>query len=157
MTCALITGGLGLIGTFIGKQLIDEKIVEKVVCLDHFGRYSDSTRDDFRDYRKERVKLLGENLIIERGEAKHLSIIYKILRKYKPKYVFHLAALPLAKIDNLSSEEAIEGSVISTSNLIESIKFKILFNLSIQVIGDNLISIIVCSVLVRLLSVDVSL
>ena len=29
--------------------------------------------------------------------------------KYKPKYIFNLAALPLAKLDNLNSEEALEG------------------------------------------------
>ena len=44
----------------------------------------------------------------------------KLLTKYEPKFIFHLAALPLAKLDNLNSEEAIEGSVLSTTNILEA-------------------------------------
>ena len=43
-----------------------------------------------------------------------------LLKKYLPTYIFHLAALPLAKIDNLNAEEAIEGSVLSTTQIIEA-------------------------------------
>ena len=48
-------------------------------------------------------------------------MITKILSTYRPEYIFHLAALPLAKLENLNSEEALEGSVLSTTNLLESI------------------------------------
>ena len=121
MKYALVTGGLGLIGTFISKQLLDQNIVDKVVCLDHFGRYVSSTRSDFEDHRKSRMNLLGDGVIIERGETKYRSVIFKILEKYRPQYIFHLAALPLAKLDNLNSEEAMEGSVISTTNILDTI------------------------------------
>tara|TARA_Y100001968_G_C19438312_1_gene761057 strand:+ start:366 stop:1337 length:972 start_codon:yes stop_codon:yes gene_type:complete len=121
MKYALVTGGLGLIGTFISKELLDQSIVDKVVCLDHFGRYVSSTRPDFQDHRKHRLEMLGDRVIIERGESKYRSVIHKILEKYRPEYVFHLAALPLAKLDNLNSEEAIEGSVLSTTNILDII------------------------------------
>lgn len=39
MNYALVTGGLGFIGSFITRQLIGEGLVEQVVCLDHYGRY----------------------------------------------------------------------------------------------------------------------
>ena len=119
MNYALITGGLGFIGTFIAKQLLEEKRVDKVVCLDHFGRYISSTRADFTDYRKARLEMLGEGIIIERGEAKYSTVMGELFERYQPRYIFHLAALPLAKLDNLNSQEAMEGSIESTAIMIE--------------------------------------
>ena len=116
---ALITGGMGFIGTFIAKQLLDQNIVDKIVCIDHFGRYVATTRTDFHDYRKVRLDMLGDGVIIERGEAKYITIVSRIFEEYRPDYIFHLAALPLAKLDNLNSQEAMEGSVESTTNMIE--------------------------------------
>ena len=146
MKYALITGGLGFVGTFISKQLLEEKHVDKIICLDNFGRYSSSVRQDFKDYRNIRFNLLGDKMILERGDTKYHTTIHKILDKYKPIYVIHLAALPLATIDNLSVEEALEGSVISTSNLIEHIGYlkntsnysplKFIYTSSSMVYGD---------------------
>ena len=119
MKYALITGGLGLIGTFIAKELLIRKKIDKVVCLDHFGRYVSSLKSNFVDYRKSRIEYLGNKIIIERGDSKFHTVVVKLLLKYKPKYIFHLAALPLAKLDNLNSEEALEGSVSATTALIE--------------------------------------
>lgn len=51
-TTAFITGGLGLIGSFIARDLIDHNVVNKVVLLDHFGRYVSSVREGFVDYRR---------------------------------------------------------------------------------------------------------
>ena len=81
MRYSLITGGLGLIGTFIAKILLDKKISKKIVCLDAFGRYSSSSNMNFEDFRKYRLDYLGKNIIIERGEAKYPSVINKIISK----------------------------------------------------------------------------
>jgi len=121
--CAFISGGLGLIGSMIARNLLEKEIVEKVVCLDHYGRYISSMRDDFTDYRKYRLKGIEDQVIIERGEAKYPLLVSKFLQKYQPRFIFHLAALPLAKLDNLNSAEAIEGSVESTTNIIEACGF----------------------------------
>ncbi len=121
MNTALITGGLGLIGANIARILIDEGKVDRVVLLDHYGRYITSTREDFFDYRALRLRGIESNVVIERGEAKHFGVISALIRRYKPDYIFHLAALPLAKLQNLNSEEALEGSVTSTTYLLESI------------------------------------
>ncbi len=121
MRTALITGGLGFIGSFIARKIIENNLVDIVVLLDHYGRYVDSTRKEFIDYRKLRMRGIEDKIIIERGEAKYFSVIYNILNSYKPQYICHLAALPLAKIQNLNTEEAQEGTVISTSNILEAI------------------------------------
>jgi nucleoside-diphosphate-sugar epimerase len=121
MDYALITGGMGFIGSYIAQCLIDRKSVDKIVLLDHYGRYVDSTREEFIDYRKYRIRNIKNDIIIERGEARYYFILDNILKKYKPKYIFHLAALPMAKIGNLNVQEAFEGTVLSTSILLEII------------------------------------
>lgn len=121
MRYALISGGLGLIGSFIARQLIEGDLIDKVVCLDHFGRYVSSSRSDFVDFRKLRLEGIAERTIIERGEARHLSVVSNLMEKYRPEYIFHLAGLPLAKLRNLNNEEAREGSVDSTCHFLETI------------------------------------
>lgn len=117
----LITGGLGLIGAHVAKKFSSDKNIKKIICLDHFGKYINPVKKDIKDYRSMRSDYIGKKLVIERGESKFTSVINNILLKYKPKIIIHLAALPLAKLDNLNVEEALEGSVQSTSNIIESI------------------------------------
>jgi UDP-glucose 4-epimerase len=119
MSNILITGGVGFIGSYICKELLTTNNIENIVVLDHFGRYVDSLQKDFHDYRYIRFKDIKDKIIIERGEAKYHLLLTRIINKYRPDYIFHLASLPLAKIYNLNTEEALEGSVISTSNFIE--------------------------------------
>ena len=64
MTHALITGGLGFIGSFVARQLLSEGLVDKVVVLDHFGRYVSSLRQEFTDYRKLRLEGISDDAII---------------------------------------------------------------------------------------------
>jgi len=117
---ALVTGGLGLIGSMISRKLLENNIVDKVIVLDHYGRYTSSVRKEFIDYRKYRLEGLENNIIIERAEAKYPLLMMELLARHQPKLIFHLAALPLAKLDNLNSLEAIEGSVLSTTNILEA-------------------------------------
>ena len=49
-------------------------------------------------------------------------MIIELLNRYKPQYIYHLAALPLAKLQNLNPHEALEGTIMSSSNLLEGIK-----------------------------------
>jgi len=118
---AIITGGLGFIGTFIARRLLADGIVDKVVCLDHFGRYTDTLRPEFIDYRRHRLEGIVDDVIIERGEAKYFGVLSSLFEKYRPDYIFHLAALPLAKLHNLNVQEAREGSVDSTGFILEVI------------------------------------
>ena len=120
-THALITGGAGFIGSHIAQCLITEGHVDNVVLLDHFGRYTDSARPGFTDYRSLRLKPVEDRVIVERGEPKFGALLVRLLNRYRPKYIFHLAALPLAKPNNLNVEEAREGSVDATGSLLEMI------------------------------------
>ena len=121
MKTALITGGMGLIGSFIARKLVEDGVAGRIVMLDHYGRYVDSTRSGFVDYRKLRMRGIEDQIVIERGEAKYFSVVFHILNYYRPDYIYHLAALPLAKLQNLNTQEAQEGSVVSTSNILEAV------------------------------------
>jgi nucleoside-diphosphate-sugar epimerase len=121
MSVALITGGLGFIGSFIARRLLAEGLVDRVVLLDHYGIYVDITRAEFYDYRRLRVRGIEDRLVVERGEAKYFSVVHQVLDRHRPRYIFHLAALPLSNVQNLTTQEAEEGNVTSTSNLLEAV------------------------------------
>jgi nucleoside-diphosphate-sugar epimerase len=121
MDYALVTGGLGFIGSNIARLLIRDNVVNKVVLLDHFGTYVSPVHNSGVDYRAARIADLGDRVIVERGLAESPSIAMHLIMAYKPKYIFHLAALPLASLQNMTSQEAMTGTCISTSVFLETI------------------------------------
>jgi UDP-glucose 4-epimerase len=120
---ALITGGLGFIGSQIAREMIQDNIVDKAVLLDHYGGFINPLMSDFQDYRRYRLEGIEDNIIIERGETRNSIIMTNLIDKYRPEYIVHTAALPLAKIDNLNAAEAREGSVDSTAGILEIINY----------------------------------
>lgn len=118
--CALITGGLGFIGSHIAHRLIADRVVERVVLLDHYGGYVSPLKPEYVDYRKLRLKGIEEWVVLERGQAHHIGVIHPLLLKYLPRFIFHLASVPLASLENMNVQEAMEGNVLSTAYLLET-------------------------------------
>ena len=123
MKTVLITGGLGFIGAHIAQEMIKDNIVDNAILLDHYGGFINPLRSDFKDYRKYRLEGIEDKVIIERGETRNSIIMTNLINKYRPDYIIHTAALPLAKIDNLNAAEAREGSVDSTAGILEIINY----------------------------------
>jgi UDP-glucose 4-epimerase len=119
MTFAFVTGGLGFIGSHIARKLIAGGHVDRVVLLDHYGSYVTPVREGRVDYRYIRVHDIEDRIVVERAQTSYPNLLWDLLLHYQPRYIFHLAALPLASMENLTTQEAAEGSVLSTSYLLE--------------------------------------
>ena len=122
MKTTLITGGLGFIGSNKFELLLKKKYTDKCILVDNFGGYMNPIKDGFIDFRKQRFSSL-KNIVIERCDTSNYKALSSILNKYKPNYIYHTAALPLAKVSNLNNEEAKISSVDSTLNIIDAINF----------------------------------
>ena len=120
MKTTLITGGLGFIGSNICEVLLQKKYTDKCILLDNFGGYMNPIKENFVDFRKQRFPSL-KNIVIERCDTSNYKALSSIINKYKPNYIYHTAALPLAKVSNLNNEEAKISSVDSTVNIIDTI------------------------------------
>lgn len=121
MVTALITGGLGFIGSFIARELVQTKTASKVVLFDNIGGHVPPTQPYFFDYRYLRTKPIQKKVVLERGDCANPVLLFEILLRHRPAYIFHLAGLPLAKLMNLNPIEAQKGSVESTANLLEAV------------------------------------
>ena len=119
MRYAMITAGIGFVGANIARRLLADGLVDKCVLVDFFGGYVSPIKNLIVDYRRHRLDGIEDGVVVERGQTQSMSFIIQMLYKYRPVYIFHLAALPLATIENLTAEEAMEGAVVSTANLLE--------------------------------------
>ena len=120
----LITGGLGFIGSSLANEILRKNLASKCILLDNFGGHINPLKKNYQDFRQLRLKD-NKKIIIERGGAENFSIVLKLIDKYKPEYIYHTAALPLAKVDNLNAMETSIGSIDATRNIIDNLSYVI--------------------------------
>ena len=122
----LITGGLGFIGTALAKKIIEKNKGKLCILLDNFGGYINPSIGSFYDYRKLRLQAINKDKYkIERTDTNNFKSVLSIIKKYKPEVIYHTAALPLAKVSNVNADEAKQGSIDSTINLIDAVNISL--------------------------------
>ena len=128
----LITGGLGLIGSNISKQLVRKKNVGKCILVDNYAGYINPLRRHFRDFRKYRFDDLQDKkvsnsikkkYVFERGDVSDFKTMVYLIEKYKPKVIFHTAAVPVSKVQNPNISEFRKGSLDTTINILDCVDF----------------------------------
>jgi len=119
MAKVVITGGAGFIGSYISRKLVD--MGHTPIILDIFAQYISPLDSTYVETRSSRFNDIIDKVIIERGNVENYSTVEKVLRKHLPSYIIHLAALPLARLQNMNVEEAMGGTVKSTSYILQSI------------------------------------
>jgi nucleoside-diphosphate-sugar epimerase len=93
-------------------------IADRVVLADHFGSAVSPLQSAFVDRRRLRLAGIEDRCLVERAQSHHFAVMAGLLHRYRPDYIFHLAAIPLASLQNASAEEAVEDTVLATNNLL---------------------------------------
>jgi len=106
MSCILITGGAGYIGSHIVERLINNK--DNIIILDNLSTGH--------------KKLINNKTFFIKGDIKNINLLKKIITNYSIKTVFHLAAyLNVSEAENNRSKYY-KNNIIGTKNLIFACK-----------------------------------
>jgi nucleoside-diphosphate-sugar epimerase len=106
MKTLLVTGIAGFIGSNLAKELL--------VC---FPDYAVVGIDDLSSGRKQLVPK-GAKLI--EGKIQDQKFVEKVFKKYKPEYVFHLAAVPRVLYSVEHPIETTDANIAGTVTLLEA-------------------------------------
>jgi UDP-glucose 4-epimerase len=137
-----ITGGAGFLGSYIARSLEEKGI--PVVLFDAFIRYYPivETESELHQlYMRKRFQLLKKDTEMLRGDTRAGAHLRRVILEHRPTHIIHLAALPLANLSNVYTEEAVDSILNSTINLLEIIRDvdfveRFVFTSSSMVYGD---------------------
>ena len=121
----LVTGGAGFIGSHIVDYLI--RTGERVVVLDDLsGGF---------------IQNVNKKAIFIKGSITNARLVEKVFRKYKPEYVFHIAAYAAENLSHFIKRFNYNNNLIGSVNLLnESVKNGVkcfVFTSSMAVYGNN--------------------
>ena len=117
METVFINGGAGLIGATVSRKLIDRGY--RVVIFDSFVHYISPLKVAIKNYIDLRFAGIEDKVIVERGDTTNISHARRVIDKYQPEYVLHLAAIPIADLSNVHIEEAVNGMLLGTVKMLE--------------------------------------
>ena len=108
----LITGGAGFVGSHLCKKLVE--VGFQIRAVDCFSNYYSV------DYKKIRLSALNLEDITTICDISNFGQINEIIRAYRPRYVFNLAAQAGVRLGLEESESYIEANVKGFHNVIRS-------------------------------------
>ena len=120
METVLITGGAGFLGSHLARELV--ALGHRVVIYDSFVQYISPLDSAYQTYVDERFRDLRDQVTVVRGDTGNKSDVRRCIVAYRPSRIVHLAALPIADLSNIHSEEALNTIVLGTVNLLEAVR-----------------------------------
>ncbi|HIH47196.1 TPA: NAD(P)-dependent oxidoreductase [Candidatus Woesearchaeota archaeon] len=115
----LVTGGAGFIGSSVCRELIQRGFTPLIV--DMFAQYTNPVHHASSETWHARFQGIMDQVVIKRANCANYAIMYDLLEQYQPAYIIHLAALPLAKMEDSSPEDFKEGTVDATSTILHAV------------------------------------
>ena len=106
----LVTGGTGLLGSELVKQLLESSDTRKVICLIR----------DFLPQSRFYSESLSKKVIVVRGDIRDQSLLERTLNEYEIQTVFHLAAQTLVGQANRQPTETFDVNIRGTWALLEA-------------------------------------
>ncbi|HUW22034.1 MAG TPA: NAD-dependent epimerase/dehydratase family protein [Candidatus Bathyarchaeia archaeon] len=103
----LVTGHEGLLGSWLTKALIKQG--SNLIGLDKVKARQFSVLAGFRD----KIK-------IAKGNVSSLTLVKKVIKRYKPQTIFHLAAQAIVGEANKDPIETFKSNIQGTWNLLEA-------------------------------------
>lgn len=116
----LITGGIGFIGYFLTKNLLEKG--HEVIIYDAFLNYIPPLKSHYPYYLKYRLRDLQDKATVVRGDIRHRGQLIKTIKEFKPEIIVHLAAIPVATISDQYSEDATQINLNGTATVLETIR-----------------------------------
>lgn len=115
-----ITGGLGFIGAWCAKKLIETG--DKVVIYDLVKNFATGgLAEQYFDSLEQRLKpLKGKAKIIE-GDIRDARRLRTAVKSTKPDKIIHFAGLPIADVADRLADEAIAINFGGTANLLQAV------------------------------------
>ena len=131
MSCILLTGGFGYIGSHTAT-ILSEKNLDFVI----FDNFSNCKKSII----KRLEKITKKKLKYEIGDLRDKNKIVNLIKKYKVKLVIHFGALKSVEKSILNPIEYYENNVAGTINLLSAMRFtgvkKLLFSSTAAIYGE---------------------
>ena len=131
MSCILLTGGFGYIGSHTAT-ILSEKNLDFVI-FDNFSNCKKSVIKRLEKITKKKIKY-------ETGDIRDENKLVKLINKYKVKSVIHFAGLKSVEKSILNPIEYYENNVGGTISLLSAMKFtgvkKLLFSSTAAIYGE---------------------
>lgn len=116
----MLTGGAGFVGAHVCRQLLEESY--SVIVYDAFVNYISPLESLYQHYLEKRFEGISDRLTIVRGNTLNKTDLRRVILKHEPDRIIHLAALPIADLANVQSEEALTSILHGAVNILEVIR-----------------------------------
>jgi nucleoside-diphosphate-sugar epimerase len=120
MAKVLITGGAGFIGSYITRELLERG--DEVIIFDSFTCYINPLSTHYQKHLEKRFEGIKDKVVMIRGDTLNEVEIRRAILEHRPERIIHLAALPLADLSSIYSQEAIKTIIQGTANVLEIIR-----------------------------------